>query len=187
MTERQAFVNAIKAHPRDFTPRLVFADWLDEQPDPTDLDRATAEFIRISCKATNHKTSTVMPKEAYPWLHENWRRLIPQACAAIRPHNFWWRRNGRVIYLRTIVPAKEPFVVGNHVGGRVEMLVEYLYGFVDSITHFRPYSKLMIDAMTADQPIARVYDPWARVDPAKWGIGDILPGLLPDQLPHPLP
>lgn len=80
MTERQAFVNAIKAHPRDFTPRLVFADWLDEQPDPTDLDRATA-----------------------------------------------------------------------------------------------------------DQPIARVYDPWARVDPAEWGIGDILPGLLPDQLPHPLP
>jgi uncharacterized protein (TIGR02996 family) len=34
MTEEAAFVAAILAAPRDDTPRLVFADWLDERGDP---------------------------------------------------------------------------------------------------------------------------------------------------------
>ena len=34
MTDRHAFLAAIKAHPDDDTPRLVFADWLDEHGEP---------------------------------------------------------------------------------------------------------------------------------------------------------
>jgi uncharacterized protein (TIGR02996 family) len=40
-----AFLRSIKEHPEDDTPRLVYADWLDEQGD---ADRA--EFIRVQCE-----------------------------------------------------------------------------------------------------------------------------------------
>ncbi len=44
MTGREAFLQAIIAAPEDDTPRMVFADWLDEHGDP-----ARAEFIRQQC------------------------------------------------------------------------------------------------------------------------------------------
>ena len=44
MTQRDAFLRAIREHPDDDTPRLVYADWLDEHGD---ADRA--EFIRAQC------------------------------------------------------------------------------------------------------------------------------------------
>lgn len=34
MTERDALISAVRAHPDDRTARLVFADWLDERDDP---------------------------------------------------------------------------------------------------------------------------------------------------------
>src|SRR5262245_24000733 len=45
MSERQAFLDAIVATPDDDGPRLVFADWLEEQGEG---DRA--EFIRLQCR-----------------------------------------------------------------------------------------------------------------------------------------
>jgi uncharacterized protein (TIGR02996 family) len=42
MNEREALLRAVCEHPDDDTPRLVFADWLDENGEP---DRA--EFIRL--------------------------------------------------------------------------------------------------------------------------------------------
>jgi uncharacterized protein (TIGR02996 family) len=44
MRDESLFLAAIAAEPADDTPRLVFADWLDEHGDP---DRA--EFIRVQC------------------------------------------------------------------------------------------------------------------------------------------
>jgi len=44
MDDRQAFLNEILANPDDDTPRLIFADWLEEQGDPR------GEFIRIQCE-----------------------------------------------------------------------------------------------------------------------------------------
>ena len=45
MTEEEAFIAAIVASPADDTPRLVFADWLEENGRP---DRA--ELIRLQCR-----------------------------------------------------------------------------------------------------------------------------------------
>jgi uncharacterized protein (TIGR02996 family) len=45
MTHAGAFLADIVAHPDDDAPRLVFADWLDEQ-----ADRDRAEFIRLQCE-----------------------------------------------------------------------------------------------------------------------------------------
>jgi|GEM_PF-1603839 len=49
MTDAPAFFRAIEANPADDTPRLVFADWLDENG-TTDADHARAEFIRVQCE-----------------------------------------------------------------------------------------------------------------------------------------
>jgi uncharacterized protein (TIGR02996 family) len=45
MTDRDAFLRAICEAPDDDTPRLVFADWLDEHG-----EAKRAEFIRVSCE-----------------------------------------------------------------------------------------------------------------------------------------
>ena len=45
MTEREALLAAVYANPDDDTPRLVFADWLQENGEPE-----RAEFIRVQCE-----------------------------------------------------------------------------------------------------------------------------------------
>jgi uncharacterized protein (TIGR02996 family) len=49
MSDAPAFFRAIEADPADDTPRLVYADWLDEHA-RTDADRARAEFVRVQCE-----------------------------------------------------------------------------------------------------------------------------------------
>lgn len=44
MSDEDALLAAIDAHPAEDTPRLMFADWLDEHGHPL-----RAEFIRLSC------------------------------------------------------------------------------------------------------------------------------------------
>jgi uncharacterized protein (TIGR02996 family) len=50
MTPADAFLEDILQHPADDTPRLIFADWLEEQNDS--VSRARAAFIRGSCRLT---------------------------------------------------------------------------------------------------------------------------------------
>jgi uncharacterized protein (TIGR02996 family) len=47
MTHADAFLQDILAHPDDDAPRLIFADWLEEQGDRNSAVRA--EFIRVQC------------------------------------------------------------------------------------------------------------------------------------------
>jgi uncharacterized protein (TIGR02996 family) len=47
MTHADAFLRDILAHPDDDAPRLIFADWLEEQGDANSVARA--EFIRVQC------------------------------------------------------------------------------------------------------------------------------------------
>jgi uncharacterized protein (TIGR02996 family) len=47
MTHADTFLQDILAHPDDDGPRLIFADWLEEQGDASSVARA--EFIRIQC------------------------------------------------------------------------------------------------------------------------------------------
>lgn len=48
MTDEHKFLTQILADPADDTPRLVYADWLDEHGTPK--RRARAEFVRVQCK-----------------------------------------------------------------------------------------------------------------------------------------
>ncbi|HJZ56263.1 MAG TPA: TIGR02996 domain-containing protein, partial [Gemmataceae bacterium] len=46
MTDEHALLAAIREHPEEDTPRLVYADWLDEQGGQANRDRA--EYIRAA-------------------------------------------------------------------------------------------------------------------------------------------
>lgn len=50
---QEAFLRAICAHPSDVTPRLVFADWLDENGEPE-----RAEFIRLQIRIDDWSNKT---------------------------------------------------------------------------------------------------------------------------------
>jgi uncharacterized protein (TIGR02996 family) len=59
MSDRAAFVSAIAAAPDDDLPKLVFADWLDENGDPN-----RAEFIRLS--VAYFREATAFPPKPDP-------------------------------------------------------------------------------------------------------------------------
>ena len=60
MTEREALLHAIRLEPHEDTPRLVYADWLDEHGDAA--DRAHAEQIRVQIEFSAHRIEL-------PWRH----------------------------------------------------------------------------------------------------------------------
>jgi len=88
MTDQVALLEAIRAHPRENTPRLMYADWLDDHG-TCDRDAATAEFIRLALGPTKHTRQ--WPHAAYKWLLNcktgtamrpgSWYRLVPALCA----------------------------------------------------------------------------------------------------------
>lgn len=92
--EEQALYRAILTAPHDDAPRLVYADWLDENADafPAPLaktERARAEFIRLQCEAagagrggwgfTTLPTGEVTARQKrLLFLHgKKWRRAFP--------------------------------------------------------------------------------------------------------------
>jgi uncharacterized protein (TIGR02996 family) len=50
-THDLAFLEDIALHPNDDTPRLIYADWLEDRAEPDDADRA--EFIRVQIELAN--------------------------------------------------------------------------------------------------------------------------------------
>lgn len=61
-SELLALLDAVKDHPDDDTPRLVLADWLDEQDNPLDAERA--KFIREHIAAVRGTPAQFLPTEA---------------------------------------------------------------------------------------------------------------------------
>jgi len=92
-----ALLKAILANPEDDLPRLVFADWLEENG-TTDADAARVEFIRLGCKSK--AKIAVSPKEG-EWLDENWRRLLVNTLSVTDPadEECDWRRKGRHVWV----------------------------------------------------------------------------------------
>ena len=82
MTDGPAFFRAIEAQPDDDTPRLVYADWLDENA-TSDADRARAEFIRVQCELARDPMGdrkTALAARAYELLNEyreQWSSAYP--------------------------------------------------------------------------------------------------------------
>jgi uncharacterized protein (TIGR02996 family) len=84
VTHDEAFLQAMVEDPDDDTPRLVYADWLDENGQPE-----RAEFIRIQCElAARSGPGTLLRR------HLDWRRSI--------------RREADTGFLRNLRAALEP-------------------------------------------------------------------------------
>ncbi len=86
--EQQALLESIRSNPEEDTPRLMYADWLEEYGS-TDQAAATVEFIRVSCKMRQVEKGknppNVMPQAAYSWLVLNWKRLVPETLKLHKP------------------------------------------------------------------------------------------------------
>ncbi|MBP3956649.1 TIGR02996 domain-containing protein [Gemmata sp. G18] len=68
--ERSAFYQAIMDNWNDDTPRLVFADWLDERGD--ELSRLRAELIRLQCELARYQREKETPPDG---MNERDRKL----------------------------------------------------------------------------------------------------------------
>ncbi|MBP3953684.1 TIGR02996 domain-containing protein [Gemmata sp. G18] len=189
MNERSAFLTAIREQPGDDTPRLVFADWLDENAE-TDRDRATAEFIRVSCLGRN-TASGFMPRQAYQWLGaepehahapgaRNWMRLVPTVLArhvdrVVRPgprgepacDDVRWVRLGRVVYLTIRLPVSAEPVNAPGELRWYAMALTFTRGVLKSAAvsgHSAAYQ--LATALAVDQPMSRLVpkqqarEPW---------------------------
>jgi uncharacterized protein (TIGR02996 family) len=89
MDRAAAFLQDICAHPDDVSPRLIYADWLDEHGGPDGAARA--EFIRVQCELA--VTEEYTPR---------WRQLSARETALLKKHKAEWVApfRGRVIYAR---------------------------------------------------------------------------------------
>ena len=67
LSDRDALLAAIRATPEEDTPRLVFADWLDENGDP---DRA--EFIRLQCECARFADEDCDSYAMYAFLRDHY-------------------------------------------------------------------------------------------------------------------
>ena len=83
MTDAAALLAAICDRPDDDTPRLVFADWLDDHA-ASDADRARVELIRLWFSLQPGMRSTT--RTLSDWLVRNWRRLWPRVAVAANAH-----------------------------------------------------------------------------------------------------
>ena len=97
--DEQAFLNAIVAAPDDDTPRLVFADWLDERG--TDDDRARAALIRAQCRIE------VLPKG-----NKERKKLEREAKAILKANELKWTAELRAAKLGTKWTFRRGFLDG---------------------------------------------------------------------------
>src|SRR5215203_3911185 len=89
MTDGDALIAAILANPDEDTPRLVYADWLQEHG-----DEERAEFIRLQCghagddEAAEERTAELEDRHRprwlaglpqFPWAHWFFRRGFPES------------------------------------------------------------------------------------------------------------
>jgi uncharacterized protein (TIGR02996 family) len=95
MTDEPALLAAIHAHPDEDTPRLAYADWLDEHDRPE-----RAAFIRLQCDPARsaddpdeaeflvaeleerHRTQWLAGLPRFPWVTWEFRRGFPEIVIA---------------------------------------------------------------------------------------------------------
>lgn len=102
MTDRAAFLMSLARHPADDTPRLVFADWLDEhdEPDLAAQIRGPGAWHLVAAALVRgvYPDYPTVPRGRYliwwpedgPSIHE--RRRPPSVAGQVRPPREWGLR-----------------------------------------------------------------------------------------------
>jgi uncharacterized protein (TIGR02996 family) len=78
MTEREALLEAVFAHPADDAPRLVYADWLDEHGEP-----AQAAFIRAQIELARHEPESAEHDRISDSLYGLWDHFLAELRPAV--------------------------------------------------------------------------------------------------------
>lgn len=89
MNDEATLLAAILAHPDEDTPRLMYADWLDEFGQPE-----RAEFIRIQCDPTADEAAEARAEELEERFGPKWLAGLPDT-----PNGHWGFRRGFPEYL----------------------------------------------------------------------------------------
>lgn len=152
MSDRSALLAAIAGQPDEDTPRLVYADWLEEFGE-TDFDRATVEFIRMTC---HMKKSVMMRPSAYIWISLNWHRLVPSLLALrVSPLEVvpQFSRQGRII--KTWIKVK--YLVARSGMRACRIHLDFHRGLLRQAIIWSAYAAgATLDAFAADHPQARL-------------------------------
>ncbi len=173
MNDRLALLSAVLANPADDLPRLVFADWLEENG-TSDADAARAEFIRLGCLS---KAKLKITSAETKWIDANWQRLLPTTIAAapkrVKPQP---ARQGR--FLRVLFYWKEADRTRT-----TDLSFEFVRGFARRVeyTNGHGYERFW-RAIATDEPLAyhrpeirpsldgnRDVGWFARLLPTTWG------------------
>lgn len=162
VTDREALLEAIRANSDEDTPRLVYADWLDADGSG-DLDRATAEFVRVSCAMKPPAGRKVMPAAAYAWLRGNWRRLVPSVFEKHVPQlapnrgDILYYPKGRVIWAKVHLPGfRWRADTGERVVYGFACEFEFWKGFLVAFTCWSEFPRdQLMPGLKAEQPFCR--------------------------------
>jgi uncharacterized protein (TIGR02996 family) len=155
-----ALLRSIAAAPDDDTPRLVFADWLDENSSE-DADLARAEFIRLSCKM---KKKSLLSAAEGRWLDANVSRLLPTFLAKLRKGNILadaFKRKGRWVTIRvnTVTDAAwSSSNFGDAARGHIDVKLEFWRGFVRRAIYGLAFGTSFHNAgveIAMDEPLAQ--------------------------------
>lgn len=140
-TDQAAFLAAIRDDPADDTPRLVYADWLQEQATPE--AEARAAFIRAQCGAGPPASAS---RASIPW-----REWLPKAFARKRGWmtagwpvddrpfrvvaRLEWSSRNLVGTLRADDPDPPPWqLVAGPADSTIAVEVEFRRGFVSRVS-----------------------------------------------------
>ncbi len=131
MNHEEGFLQAIRAAPGDNTPRLVYADWLEERG-----DRARANYLRLECAWVPQPAAD---DPQCNWRYRNWSEVSPTE--AVYPSVL--RRLSEVA--RDIEPAwlARTSRVGQEIGALVDRFTAH--GCLRPFAEPRPESRTATD------------------------------------------
>jgi uncharacterized protein (TIGR02996 family) len=132
MTDGELLLRAILDQPKEETPRLVYADWLEENGQPE-----RAEFIRVQVEIAGWGTTP--PADAEEWVRRE-RELL-------------WGHGLKWALPATEVHHSGPTGVGPSAG---HILGFFSRGFLSHVTCSWPDWRAHADAILAAQPVERV-------------------------------
>lgn len=84
MSDEAALLAAIRVNYQEDTPRLVYADWLDEHA-TNEADRARAEFIRVNSEVLQLNGDYQAPE-----CTEHWWRLVNRQHELVERYQREW-------------------------------------------------------------------------------------------------
>jgi uncharacterized protein (TIGR02996 family) len=124
MTDRDSFIAAIAANPADDLPRLVFADWLDEngEPERAAFIRAqvqrSAEFCGPNDSALARTAADAFGTHGERWCRTLLESLSPEfADGRLKPLTSMWREIGSSTFHVLVMDrsSRTPYLVPNLV------------------------------------------------------------------------